>query len=289
MRDKKTVLELTVIGSDRKGVVAAFTNLLFRKGGNIESVNQNVVKGLFGMQLEASFNHVDEEELTKEFRSLGRDLGMEVGVHYQEKGRDLNLAILVTKENHCLESILSAVKRRTLKARIAVIVGSENTLGHIARENKIPFHSVSDPDQGVREKKILQILQEYNVDYIALARYMRILAPNFVWRYPNKIINIHPSLLPAFPGAYAYEQAYEKGARIVGCTAHFVTMDLDEGPIIWQESFRVSQNDTLQSIRAHGKELEARALVKALELYCNGKLEVRWGRVSIKSTPKKSP
>ncbi|MHB8566922.1 MAG: formyltetrahydrofolate deformylase [Nitrososphaerales archaeon] len=280
---ERIIVELTVVGKDRKGVVASFTNLIFKIGGNIESINQNVVRDLFGMQLEASFAHdVDEAGLTKEFRRLGKELEMEVGLHYQETHRHLNLAILVTKESQCLEKILDAVRRKKLKVKVAVVIGSEDTLGHIAKSSGIPFYFVSTADQEKREAKTLTILQKFNVDFIALARYMRILSPNFVWRYPNKIINIHPSLLPAFPGAFAYEQAFEKGARIVGCTSHFVTMDLDEGPIIWQESFKVYPDDTLQSIRMKGREHEAEALLKALQLYSEGKLEVRWGKVAIR-------
>lgn len=280
----RTVVELSVVGKDRKGVVASFTNLLFKNGGNIESVNQNVVRGLFGMQLEASFGRdVDQESLTREFRKLGKELAMDVGVHYQEKGRKPNLAVLVTKEEQCPEKIISAVKNGRLRANIAVIIGSEDTLKGIATREKKPFYSVTSADTDRRERRILSILQEHNVDFIALARYMRILSPNFVWRYPNKIINVHPSILPAFPGAFAYEQAFERGARIIGCTAHFVTMDLDEGPIIWQESFRVRPDEDLKSIRARGRELEAKALVKALQLYTRGKLEVRWGKVHIKN------
>ena len=279
----RTVVELSVVGRDRKGVVASFTNLLFKNGGNIESVNQNVVRGLFGMQLEASFRKdVDQESLTKEFRNLGNELAMDVGIHYQETGRKPNLAILVTKEAQCPERILAAVKNGRLRANIAVIIGSEDTLNGLALREKKPFYSVSSADAEKRENRILSILQKHNVDIIALARYMRILSPNFVWRYPNKIINVHPSILPAFPGAFAYEQAFERGARIIGCTAHFVTMDLDEGPIIWQESFRVKPGEELKSIRARGRELEATALVKALQLYTRGKLDVRWGKVHIK-------
>jgi len=272
-----------VVGKDRKGVVASFTNLLFKNGGNIESVNQNVVRGLFGMQLEASFRKdFDQELLTKEFRNLGNDLAMDVGIHYQETGRKPNLAILVTREAQCPERILSAVRNGRLRANIAVIIGSEDTLKGLALREKKPFYSVSSADTDKRENRILSILQKHNVDIIALARYMRILSPNFVWRYPNKIINVHPSILPAFPGAFAYEQAFERGARIIGCTAHFVTMDLDEGPIIWQESFRVKPGEDLKSIRARGRELEATALVRALQLYTRGKLDVRWGKVHIK-------
>lgn len=278
-----TYVELSVVGKDRKGVVASFTNLLFKNGGNIESVNQSVVRGLFGMQLEASFARaVDEQLLTREFRKLGNELGMDVGIHYQETGRKPNLALLVTKEPQCAEGILTAVKKGRLAARPAVVIGSEDSLRGLAEQAKVPFYSVVTSDTERRESKILKILQRHNVDIIALARYMRILSPNFVWRYPNKIINVHPSLLPAFPGAFAYEQAFEKGARIVGCTAHFVTMDLDEGPIIWQECFKVDPGADLKSIRTRGRELEARALVKALQLYTEGKLDVRWGKVHLK-------
>ena len=281
MKDgNRTLVELTVVGRDRKGVVASFTNLIFKHGGNIESVNQNVVSGLFGMHLGARFSRsFDEIELTKELRALGGRLGMDVGVHYQEKGRLANLAIMVTREMPCPQRILNAVKNGSLKAKAAVMIGSEGTLEKLAKEYSLPFYTVNSSDLKKRETRILSILQKYNIDVIALARYMRILSPNFVWRYPNKIINVHPSILPAFPGAYAYEQAYEKGARIMGCTAHFVTMDLDEGPIIWQEAFKVVPGESLKRIRTRGQELEAKSLVKALQLHCQGKLEVRWGRV----------
>ncbi|MDP8915164.1 MAG: formyltetrahydrofolate deformylase, partial [Thermoproteota archaeon] len=132
------------------------------------------------------------------------------------------------------------------------------------------------------ESRILQLNEQYNIDLIVLARYMRILTPNFVWRYPNRIINIHPSLLPAFPGAYAYVQAYERGAKIVGCTAHFVTDELDQGPIICQDAFSVLPSDTLESIKEKGRELEAKSLVKAIKLYLEDKLEVYWGRVQVR-------
>ena len=125
---------------------------------------------------------------------------MDVGVHYQETRRKPNLAILVTKEAQCPERILAAVKNGRLRANIAVIIGSEDALKEMALREKKPFYSVNSADTDKREKRILSILQKHNADIIALARYMRILSPNFVWRYPNKIINVHPSILPAFPG-----------------------------------------------------------------------------------------
>lgn len=279
---KKTVIEVTVIGKDRKGVVADITNFIFRNEGNIEQIKQNVVHGLFGMQLQASFQKkINRKRLDDGLQHLSKKLQMEIRMHYQESNRLRNVAILVSKEDHCLLKILESRKKNDIKANIGVIIGSENTLKSIAESVRIPFHSVVNSNQIEAETNILQLIERYNIDLIVLARYMRILTPNFVWRYPNRIINIHPSLLPAFPGAYAYVQAYERGAKIVGCTAHFVTEDLDQGPIICQESFKVLQSDTLESIKKKGQELEALTLVEAIKLYLEGKLEVYWGRVYI--------
>ena len=130
---------------------------------------------------------------------------------------------------------------------------------------------------------IIQICKKYSIDLIVLARYMRILSPNFVWRYPNRIINIHPSLLPAFPGASAYAQAYERGTKIIGVTSHYVTENLDQGPIIFQDAVKVNSNDTLEKIKTKGQKLEADTLLKATKMHLENKLEVRWRKVHIKS------
>jgi formyltetrahydrofolate deformylase len=207
---------------------------------------------------------------------------MEIKVHYQEPNRLQNVAILVSKEPHCLIRLLDANKKNKIKGNISLIIGSEPTLRSIADEADISFHTVLHSDQTDAENEILRLIEQYNIDLIVLARYMRILTPNFVWRYPNRIINIHPSLLPAFPGAYAYVQAYERGAKIIGCTAHFVTEELDQGPIIHQESFRVSTYDTLDTIKRRGQELEADTLLEGVRLHLENKLEVYWGKVYIK-------
>jgi formyltetrahydrofolate deformylase len=281
-----TIIEVTVVGPDRKGVVADITNFIFGNSGNIEKINQNVVRGLFGMQLEASFAKIDRKQLDKGLKQLAKKLSMEIKVHYQEPNRLQNVAIFVSKEHHCLARILDAKKKGEIKANIAVIIGSDTTLEPIADAAGVPFHAVVHSDQTEAENKILQLIDQYNADLIVLARYMRILTPNFVWRYPNRIINIHPSLLPAFPGAYAYVQAYERGAKIVGCTAHFVTEDLDQGPIISQESFKVSKSDTLDTIKKKGQEMEAATLLDAVRLYLENKLEVYWGKVYAKEDQK---
>jgi formyltetrahydrofolate deformylase len=279
----ETIVEVTVVGPDRKGVVAEITNSIFKRGGNIQQISQNVVRGLFGMQLEASFYRTDRNELDESLRLLSRKLKMEIKIHYQEPDRLKNIAVLVSKEEHCLRKILDARTNGEIDANISVIVGTDDSFVKMAKKAGIPYHIVNHRNsQEEAESHILTLIEDFNVDLIVLARYMRVLTPNFVWRYPNRIINIHPSLLPAFPGAYAYVQAYERGAKIVGCTAHFVTDELDQGPIICQDAFSVLPSDTLESIKEKGRDLEAKALVKAIKLYLEDKLEVYWGRVQVR-------
>ena len=278
---KKIVVGITVVGKDREGIVAAFTNFVFSKGGNIEKVNQNVIKGLFGMYLEVSFSKViDVNKFDSGIQDLAKKEKMDVNTHHETNSQK-NIAVLVTKEPLCLQTILANVK--SLKGKISVIIGTEKTLEILAKKAKIPFVLVEDKIQDKAENKIIQICKKYNIDLISLARYMRILSPNFVWRYPNRIINIHPSLLPAFPGASAYAQAFERGTKIVGVTSHYVTENLDQGPIIFQDSFKVDPNDTLEKMKTKGQKLEADTLVKAMKMHLENKLEVRWRKVHIKS------
>ncbi len=278
---KKTVVGITVVGKDREGIVATFTNFAFSKGGNIEKVNQNVIKGLFGMYLEVSFSKaVDVKKFDSDIQGLAKKEKMDVSTHHETNSQK-NIAVLVTKEPLCLQTILANVK--SLKGKISVIIGTEKTLEPLAKKAKIPFVLVEDKIQNMAEDKIIDICKKYNIDLISLARYMRILSPNFVWRYPNRIINIHPSLLPAFPGASAYAQAFERGTKIVGVTSHYVTENLDQGPIIFQDSFKVNPNDTLEEMKAKGQKLEADTLLKAMKMHLENKLEVRWRKVHIKS------
>jgi formyltetrahydrofolate deformylase len=278
---KKTVVGITVVGKDREGIVAAFTNFAFSKGGNIEKVNQNVIKGLFGMYLEVSFSKtVDVKRFDAEVQNLAKKEKMDVSTHHETNSQK-NIAIFVTKEPLCLETIIANGK--TLKGKMTVIIGTEKTLESLAKKAKIPFVLVDEKNQQKAEEEIIEICKKYEIDLISLARYMKILSPNFVWRYPNRIINIHPSLLPAFPGALAYAQAYERGTKIVGVTSHYVTENLDQGPIIFQDSFKVDPDDTLEKIKRKGQRLEANTLVKAMKMHLENKLDVRWRKVHIKS------
>jgi formyltetrahydrofolate deformylase len=277
---KKIRIGITVVGRDKEGIVAAFTNFIFQRNGNIEKVNQNVIKGLFGMHLEASFSgKFDVKNFDSNLQNLGKKLGMEVSV-YHEINSQKNIAVFVTKEPHCLQALLDA--KNKIRGRISVIVGTERTLESMARKAKIPFILVDEKDQQKAEKHLIEITKKYDIDLVVLARYMRIMTPNFVWRYPHRIINIHPSLLPAFPGAFAYAQAYERGTKIIGVTAHYVTEELDQGPIIFQDSFKVDSTDSLETIKKKGQKLEADTLLKAVKMHLEGKLEVSWRKVYAK-------
>ena len=278
---KKIVVGITVVGKDREGIVASFTNFAFSKRGNIEKVNQNVIKGLFGMYLEVSFSkEIDVKSFDAEIQDLAKQEKMDVSTHH-ETNLEKNIAVFVTKEPLCLQTILA--NQKSLKGKISVVIGTEKTLEPLAKKAKIPFIAIEEKNQQKAEEEIIKICKDYEIDLISLARYMRILSPNFVWRYPNRIINIHPSLLPAFPGALAYAQAYERGTKIVGVTSHYVTENLDQGPIIFQDSFKVDPNDTLEKIKAKGQKLEADTLLKAMRMHLENKLEVRWRKVHIKS------
>ena len=280
---KKILVGITVVGKDKEGIVANFTNFVFENNGNLEKVNQNVVKNLFGMYLEVSFpKKINVKTFDSDLLKLGKKLRMEVNTHHETKS-EKNIAIFVTKEPHCLDALLRAKSKKEIKGKISVIIGTEKILSSKVKKANIPFVLVNEKNQAKAEMKILKICQKYNVDLIALARYMRILSPNFVWRYPNRIINIHPSVLPAFPGALAYEQAFERGTKIIGVTSHYVTENLDQGPIIFQDSFKVNPDDTLESIKKQGQKLESTILLKAVKMHLDNKLEVRWRKVHIKT------
>ncbi|HWG90162.1 MAG TPA: formyltetrahydrofolate deformylase [Candidatus Thermoplasmatota archaeon] len=271
---------ITVTGKDRTGVIAAITNHLFEAGANIEALEEQVTRGRFHMALQASWRGtVDPRALERSLAKVAAGVGMDVKVKWLRHGEKQRMALFVTREPHCLEAILQAAEKGRLKATPVLVLGNRRDLAPIAKAHGIPFKHVPFENRAEAERKTLEILDEHDVDFIVLARFMKILSPDFCWRYRNKIINIHPSLLPAFPGASAYRQAYERGVRVVGVTAHFVTPDLDQGPIIHQDAIRVKVDEPLPSIVARGQKLEAKVLLEAIRLYLRKRLDVHWGRV----------
>ena len=278
----KQFATITVIGRDKTGVVAKVTSFLFEQHANIEALEEQVTRGQFSMTIQASWKRdaVKIEAIREGLAQLGKSLEMEVKVRFTEPGRRQRCAILVTRETHCLEALMKAFSSGSMrKAEPVVVIGNRGDLQALAQKYKLPFYCIPWEDRGPAEAKALKILDDLEVDFVVLARFMKILSPNFVWRYKNKIINIHPSLLPSFPGPQAYRQAYEHGVKIVGVTAHFVSMHLDEGPIIAQGSFNVHSRMSLKNIVAAGQRIEAKTLVKAVKLYLTKRLDVFWGVV----------
>ena len=275
--------DISIIGPDSKGIVATITNFIFENQCNIEEVSQNVINGTFFMNVKISINKkkFDKEIFNKGLAKEAKQLGMKSRVFYDEQKQKKNMAILVTKEDHVLTKLLMANKNGKLNVNIPIVIGTMEILEDICKKYKIRFICIKDRQQSLREDKILKILDENKVDFVVLARYMKILSPKFIWNYPNRIINIHPSLLPAFPGAMAYMQAFEKGVKISGATSHFVTVDLDQGPIITQEAFTVDTTKSLEEIKKSGKDCENKALIRAVTLFVNNRLECRWGKVII--------
>lgn len=277
----KIYAAISVIGRDQSGVVARVTGFLFAQKANIEGLEEKVTRGQFGMTIQASWNanEFSASGIRAGLADLARVLDMEIKVRFLEPGRRQRFALLVTRETHCFDAIMAACKRHTFKADPALVIGNHPDLELLARKHRLPFIHLPWTDRLKAEKRALHLLEKYEIDFVVLARFMKILSPAFVWRYKNKIINIHPSLLPSFPGPQAYRQAYEHGVKIVGVTAHFVSMHLDEGPIIAQGSFHLRSGMSLKEIIAAGQRLEARVLVKAIKLFLNKRLDVYWGIV----------
>jgi formyltetrahydrofolate deformylase len=277
----KQYATVTVIGRDKTGVIARVTNFLFEQKANIEALEEQVTRGQFSMTLQASWRAKDwdPDRLRRGLAELGRALAMEITFRFAEPRRRQRMALLVTREAHCAETLLKAARSRRLPAEPRLMLGNRPDLAPLAKKYGVPFAAVPWHEREPAESRALALLEQHEVDFIVLARFMKILSPNFVWRYKNKIINIHPSLLPSFPGPQAYRQAYEHGTKIAGVTAHFVSMHLDEGPIIAQAAFPVRRGMDLKDIVAAGQALEAKVLLRAVTLYLARRLDVYWGTV----------
>ncbi|WP_293027248.1 formyltetrahydrofolate deformylase [Natronococcus sp.] len=278
--------EITVIGDDDTGLVARVTSLLFERGANIEDIDQAVRDGVFRMNLavDAAEMVCTEETLRNDLHALGEDLGLDVQVRFPADRETQQIAVLGTSESHCLEALFEAWTNDELGAEIGVVIGNHDDLEPLAEQYDVPFHDIGDESGQQNEERLLELLAEYDADLIVLARYMRILSPNVVFRYEDRIINVHPSLLPAFPGAEAYRQALEEGVRVAGVTAHYVTTDLDQGPIITQRAFDVPDDADLADIKRRGQPLEADALLEAVRLHLNGDVSVHRGRTSVRES-----
>ncbi len=285
MQNGRILALVSVIGQDQKGVVARVSTYLAEQGVNIEDIEQKVLQGMFIMNMLVDVTELScsLDEIIRGLIALGADMKMEIEMRLLSQRRPKRIVVMVSKEDHCLRRLLEDREDNVFAGEIAGIWSNHPDLGPLADKAGVPFRHFDEPDCEKRDDEILAALAQTAPDLVVLARYMQILPPRFVHAWTNRMINIHPSLLPFHKGANAYRQAFEQGRRVAGCTAHFVTEDLDEGPIVLQDVFHIDVGeDTLDDVRRKGQALEANVLSKAVQLFCNNELLVRDGKVVYK-------
>ena len=269
---------ISVIGRDQKGVVARISTYLAACSINIEDIEQRVVEGLFIMTMLVDLSDLSTnlDDLILGLKRIGEEIHMDVTIRLHGRKEPKRVAVLVSREPHCLERLIADRDQGLLNGDLVVVLSNHEVLEPVAIAHQIPFFWLASTDKPAHEAFLLEKLKEFQADLVVLARYMQILSPAVVERYRSRIINIHPSLLPYHPGSNAYKQAFEEGVRVSGCTAHFVTEQLDQGPVILQDVFHIRVGeDTLDDVKARGKELEASVLSQAVQLFLNEQLVVK--------------
>jgi formyltetrahydrofolate deformylase len=258
--------------TDQVGLVADISRILSEAKLNIISMREHVDKAgnQFFMRLEVE-GLAEELILAEQMRQV-LPYGATIRVNPVPLKK---IVVMVTKEYHCLSDILIRNSFGTLGAEVLGVIGNHDTLQKICSRFDIPFFLIPyNQEKAVSEKQIIDKIKAYDPDYIVLAKFMRILSPDFLSNFPNKVINIHHSFLPAFAGANPYRQAFERGVKLIGATAHFVTDDLDEGPIIAQQIIPVNHSFTVAEMVRSGQEIETAVLAKALRLVLNDRVFV---------------
>jgi formyltetrahydrofolate deformylase len=253
---------------DRTGLVSRISNFIFERGGNILDLDEHVdpIEKMFFIRVAWSTRNfsIAVGEIEEAFAPLAKEFNASWKVKIAEER--LRTAVFVSKYDHCIQDILWRQKMGEFQIEIPLIISNHTDLKPLAMQYNIPFYvfPITRERKLDQERKELEMLREYQIDSIILARYMQILSPGFVKEYPNRIINIHHSFLPAFVGSKPYNQAYERGVKIIGATSHYVTEELDEGPIIDQGIIRISHKDAIKDLIRKGRDLERRVLAQAI-------------------------
>ena len=261
---------------DRRGIVAAIADFLYAHGANILHADQHQDNdaGMFFMRIEWSLDGFDlkAEACQEQFGAIAREFRMRWRLAWSVQRQQM--AIFVSRYQHCLLDLLHRYQIGELPGEIALIVSNHQDAEPLASFYKIPFHyfPMTAPNKIEVETREISLLERNNVDLIVLARYMQILSPKFVEHYPRKIINVHHSFLPAFTGAKPYHAAFERGVKLIGATSHYVTEDLDEGPIIEQDVARVSHRDQVEDLIQKGRDLERIVLSRAVRWHLGHRL-----------------
>ncbi|MDF1656124.1 MAG: formyltetrahydrofolate deformylase [Verrucomicrobiales bacterium] len=276
---------LTISCDDQPGIVASVSDFLFQNKGNIVDVDQHVDReaGIFFMRVEWEINGfaVAREEIEAALASIIEKFSMQSSLYFSDVRP--RVALFVTRDNHCFYDLLSRHESGELPMEIPLIISNREDLKPVAERFGIPFYHfpiTKETKQG-QETAEIALLRDHEVDLVILARYMQILSPQLTEAFPNRIINIHHSFLPAFPGARPYHSAHKRGVKLVGATSHYVTEDLDEGPIIAQGVTPVSHKDTVHDFVRKGRALEQSVLSRAVWLHLNRRTLVHENRTVV--------
>ncbi len=277
---------LLIACPDRKGLVSSITDFLYRNEGNIIDLEQHVDihENMFFMRLEWDLRDLklSREEFREAFSvSIAKKFSMRWKLYFSDDVP--RMAVFVSKPRHCLYDILSRYLAGEWKVEIPVIISNHPDLEDAARMLGIDYHllPISRENKRTQEQKQLALLADYRINVIVLARYMQIVSPDFIDHFPNKIINIHHSFLPAFPGAKPYHSAYERGVKIIGATSHYVTAELDAGPIIEQDIIRVRHTDSIEDLMRKGQDVEKLVLSRAIWRHLNRQVLVYGNRTIV--------
>ncbi len=273
-------LRLLISCPDRKGLIAAISSFIAMHDGNILSADQYVGEGgadatfFMRLEIEGGGFGLEREEFTGAFAPLARKHAMDWRVSYTDAPK--RMAILVGRYDHCLTDLLWRWDANELAAEIPLVISNHPDLAPRVEPYGIPFYHlpVSRERKREQESEMLGLLAEHDIDLVVLARYMQILSPKFVGAYPDGIINIHHSFLPAFAGADPYRRAHERGVKTIGATAHYVTEELDAGPIIHQDVAHVTHRDTVEDLARLGREVERRVLARAVRWHLEDRILV---------------
>ncbi len=269
---------------DQKGLVAKIANFVYSNGGNIIHADQHTdfLAGLFLVRIEWQLDgfNLPREVIEPAFKAIAQPLNAKWQIHFSDTVP--RIAVWVSRQDHCLFDLIWRQRAKEFNAEIPLIISNHENLSAIATQFDIAFQHIpiakeTKPQQEARQ---LELLQQYKIDLVVLAKYMQVLSAEFVSQFPN-IINIHHSFLPAFAGANPYQRAYERGVKIIGATAHYVTADLDEGPIIEQDVVQVSHRDDVNDLIRKGKDLERIVLARAVRSHLQNRVLVYGNRTVV--------
>jgi formyltetrahydrofolate deformylase len=276
---------LLVSCPDRRGLVAQIAEFVSRNNGNIVHADHHIdsQSGLFLMRVEWELDEfrIAPHEIAAQFAPVGQASNMQWQLHFSQQSQ--RIAIMVSKYNHCLYDLLLRNAAGELPGTIALVISNHADLEPIAHRFDIPFYCfvMDSANKREQEQRQLELLGRERIDLVVLARYMQILSPEFTAAYPNRIINIHHSFLPAFIGSQPYHQAYRRGVKLIGATSHYVTEQLDEGPIIEQDVIRISHRDSVEDLIRKGRDLERTVLARGVRLHLGFRVLPYGGKTAI--------